>query len=107
MGTYEFRSIFMPYCLIRLDDGRYIVVNRNYKPLGITSGDYVIYETHPSAAKLKITAATAKKLSWAGSDALARIYLYNDGCIPTDGKANMDAYLSKLSVLAKLKVTAG
>lgn len=30
----EARSFLFPYCIIQLADGRYIVVNRYYKPLG-------------------------------------------------------------------------
>lgn len=104
MGTLEFRWAFMPYCIKRLKDGRYIVLNRDYKPLGIQTSDFVNYETHPTAAKLKITKATAKKLSWSAAEDVETIMLYNDGCVPTRSKANMDAYLAKLAVLAKTKI---
>ena len=32
------------------------------------------------------------------------IYLYNDGCIPTRSKENMNNYLTRLQKLAKLKL---
>lgn len=102
MATYAFWRICMPYCLIQLRDGRYIVVNRRYKPLGVAASDHVDYDTHPSAAKLNLTAAIIQKLSWEGSADDARIYLYNDGCAPTLGKAHMDAYLARLGTLAKV-----
>lgn len=102
---YEFRQVFLPYCINRLQDGRYIVLNRLYKPLGIHSRDWVVYETHPSAVKITgLTAAAAKKISFRGDDALDRIYLYNDGCKPTISKETMDAYSKRLSVLAALVV---
>ena len=101
----EARNFLFPYCIDHLPDGRYIVLNRNYKPLGIQTGDWVKYEEDPSAIALKITPASARKLSWEGSEALDRIYLYNDGCIPTDGAEHMKAYLQRLSVLMAIKLT--
>jgi hypothetical protein len=94
----------MPYCLQRLKDGRYIVLNRSYKPIGIQTSDWVDYDTHPTAATIKITKASARKLSWESKDALDVIFLYNDGCVPTKSAANMSAYLAKLAILSKLKV---
>jgi len=106
MLTIEFRWAFMPYCLHRLKDGRYIVLNRSYKPLGIQTRDWVDYDTHPTAARIKITKATARKLSWEAKEDLDVIFLYNDGRVPTKSASNMDAYLAKLAIMAKLKVEA-
>lgn len=100
----ELRQRAFPYCVQRLDDGRYILLNRRYKPLGWPGGEHVDYDAHPSAAKIRITAATARKLSYESSPAIDRIYLYNDGCVPTRSAANMRAYLERLAVLMKLKV---
>lgn len=104
MGTLEFRWVFMPYCLKRLADGRYITLNRDYKPLGQQTREFVTYETHPTAAKMKITKATARKISWSGAEDLDVIHLYNDGCVPTRSAVAMTAYLEKLAVLAKVKI---
>ncbi len=100
----EARTFLFPYCLDRLADGRYIALNRNYKPLGIQTGEWVKYEEHPSAMPLKITAKDAEKLSWSGSDALDRIYLYSDGCVPTDGKDHLAGYQKRLAVLMALQL---
>jgi len=99
----ELRRTHMPYCIHRTADGRYIVLNRNYKPLGVQTGDWVTYENHPSAVELNITKIRAAKLDCQGRENTDRIYLYNDGCIPTDGDAHMKAFLGRLSVLMKLK----
>jgi len=104
METQEVRYLFMPYCIQRLQDGRHIILNRNYKPLGTLNREFVDYDAHPSAAKIKITKASARKISYEASDAIDRIYLYNDGCVPTSGAAEMKAYLARLGALAKLKV---
>lgn len=60
----------------------------------------------PWAVKLKgLTVSVATKLSWNNKPDREKIWLYNDGCVPTDSKANMEAYLSRLATLAKLQVT--
>lgn len=100
----EFRHYFMPYCIQRLKDGRYIVLNRQYKPLGTFSGEWVDYDTHHSACKLKITPAAAKKIAWNGSDNLDVIHLYNDGTVPTSSPEHLRAYFQRLSVLMHLKI---
>lgn len=102
----ELRKQFFPYCIQRLKDGRYILLNRRYKPLGWPGTDWVDYDAHPSAVKIRVSAATAMKLSWKGSGDAEVIHLYNDGCIPTASAAHMLAYLERLAVLMKLKSTA-
>jgi hypothetical protein len=53
---------------------------------------------------MKITPATAKKLSYDGSGDLDRIYFYNDGCVPTRGATHFRAYADRLAVFMKLKI---
>lgn len=86
-------------------DGRYVVLNREYKPVGFFTREFVKYEEHPVAVNLEgIGPATAANLSWSGDENPDEIFLYNDGCIPTDGTANMKKYLAKLQILAKLRI---
>jgi hypothetical protein len=99
----ELRQTHFPYCLKLLKDGRYIVLNREYKPLGQLDREWVDYDSHPSACKLKITAAKARSISFEGSEALDTIYLYNDACVPTASAAHMKAYCTRLAVLMKIK----
>lgn len=99
----DFRSVFFPYCIEKLKDGTWVVLNRQYKPVGFNTGSYVHYEDFPVSAKLTgIGPGVCRKLSYTGKAEGSRIYLYNDGCVPTRSKENMNAYLEKLSVLAKL-----
>ncbi len=105
MSLYDFRSVFMPYCLHKQPDGRYIVLNREYKPIGFFTRAHVKYEEYPIAVFLEgINSAMAAKLSPEGDTDTDDIFLYNDRCVPTDNAANMNRYLSKLKLLAKLKI---
>jgi hypothetical protein len=95
----DIRRQFFPYCLQRLSDGRYILLNRYYKPLGLPrTTPWVDYDKHPSGVKIRITAAIAKKLSWQGDSHtnVDVIYLYRDGDILHNG-----AYLERLGTLMK------
>lgn len=104
------RTLLFPYCLDRQPDGRYVALNRKYKPVGFTLGgdDFIDYAAYPVQLTIKgLTPTVAAKLSWDGSANLARIYLYNDGCIPTDSADNWTAYAARLRVLLGLKTAEG
>lgn len=106
MYSEELRKAFFPYCLQRLKSGGWIILNRNYKPLGQLDKEWVDYETHPSAVKFeRFTLATAKKLSKKPIEGKIpdAIWLYSDGTSPTLGGVHMAAYLDKLAVLVKLR----
>ena len=104
MATITARRIFLPYCIQRLSDGRYIVLNQKYKPLGVRGTDHVVYEEHPAAAKMKITASKARKISHSGSDDLIAIYLYDDATNPSMSKQNMHDYLIRLGAFMAIPV---
>lgn len=105
MPLGDFRSVFLPYCLEKQPDGRYAVLNREYKPVGFYKKDFVRYAEHPVLVKLRgITKKKAALLSHDNDPDVGKIYLYDDGCVPTHSKANMKAYLAKLEILAKLKI---
>jgi hypothetical protein len=105
MVLSDFRAVFLPYCLEKQADGRYVVLNREYKPVGFLTTEFVTYDQHPVLVKLKgLTAKRAALLSAKGDPGIERIYLYNDACVPTHDNASMKAYLAKLEILAKLKI---
>jgi hypothetical protein len=105
MALGDFRAVFLPYCLQKQEDGRYAVLNREYKPVGFFTRDWVKYEEHPVLVKLKgLTKAKAAKLSDKAETDLDSIFLYNDATNPVRSKANMRAYLAKLEILAGLSV---
>lgn len=99
------RQIFLPYCLQKQADGRYAVLNRNYKPLGLDTQEFVEYANYPCLVQLKgMTSKRASKMSWEGSGNVDVIFFYNDGSVPTEGTANWAAYASRLETFAKFKI---
>ena len=105
MPKEDVRRIYMPYCIQKVEDGRYVILNRIYKPLGIASRDWVEYRPH--AVRLKLTPAKAKKLSHEGSEDLDAIFLYNDGSIPGSSARATAAYMKRLETLASMKFEVG
>lgn len=105
MPLNDIRAAFLPYCIKRQDDGRYAILNREYKPVGFWTRAYVTYEDYPTLVRIKgLTLARAVKISYDGDTSVDSIFLYNDGCIPTHSAANMTAYLARLAVLAELRI---
>ena len=105
MGLNDFRSVFLPYCLKKLDNDKYVILNREYKPVGFKTIKLVKYEDYPIIVRFKrLTAEMISKISYDGNQSNDTIYLYNDGCVPTHSKKNMDSYLKRLELLAKLKL---
>lgn len=101
----DIRQQFLPYCLQRRPDGRYAILNRRYKPIGFNTTDWITYEDLPILVKFKrLTEQTIVKLSCTGDTDPERIFLYDDGCIPTRDADDMRAYLDRLAILAKLQV---
>lgn len=107
MSTHtDFRAVYFPYCIEKQSDGSWVVLNRSYKPVGFNTDDFVKYEQHPVSARLSgLGPAKLKKLSYSGEVEGDRVYLYNDGCVPTRSAANMKSYLEKLKILAGLSLS--
>ena len=103
LGNVQY--VHLPYCIKRQPDATYIVLNREYMPLGFKAQQDLDRAGYPAGVKLPgLRAATAAKISYKGSTDLSTIYLYDDGCIPTSSSMHMDAYLKRLAQFAKLKV---
>ena len=107
MPSRHFIDVYYPYCLERQKNGSYVILNRNYKPVGFRTTSHVDYLKLPILVKLKgLTKAKAAKLSWNTDTDLAKIYLYDDNTThPVRNKENMSLYLAKLEMLATLKLT--
>lgn len=102
----EFRQMFLIYCLQRQEDGSYIALNRRYKPVGMTSTEWVKYEDFPVSFKFKraLSAKQIAALSYKGDTTAECIYFYNDGCVPTDSAADWADYAERLGRLAAYKI---
>lgn len=95
----------MPYCIQKQADGKYVVLNRDYKPIGFNMKEGCTYSEYPISYKLKgLTPEKAKKISRWSEPGLASVYLYSDGTVPTDSKKNWDNYIKRLEVLMRLLV---
>ncbi|SDW10370.1 hypothetical protein [Thiocapsa roseopersicina] len=102
----DVRAVFMPYCLDKQQDGRYAILNREYKPVGFFTKEWIKYADYPVLVDLKgLGPKTVEKLSYDGSSDPNRIYLYDDRTAPNRGDQNMKEYLKRLSILAMLKVS--
>jgi hypothetical protein len=105
MARSDFRAIYLPYCIQQQEDGSWLVLNRQYKPVGFNTDDHLKYEDFPVSTKFKgLGPAKLAKLSYTGKVEGNRVYLYNDGSNPLLSDSNMKAYLSRLETLAKLSV---
>jgi hypothetical protein len=96
----------LPYCIQKVKETKneYIILNRNYKPVGFNILGFVEYETFPIQYKLNITPKIAAKLSYKNSMSTEEIYLYNDITNPLISNDNMKLYLERLRILSELKV---
>lgn len=103
----ELWKVMLPYCLERLEDGRYILLNRNYKPVGYFGNEaWVRYEDFPGHCyRIKLPKKTIEALSHNGDSSSDNIYLYDDACPPLSSKESFTAYSRRLELLANRKVS--
>jgi len=105
MALHDFRSAYLPYNLKKMQDGRYVVLNREYKPVGFMTSKWIRYDDFPVSATIKGLGPTeAKKLSFNRSPDTDDIYLYNDACNPSIDEDYMADYFEKLELLATLQI---
>lgn len=104
MANESLRRAFFPYCLDRQGNGTYVLLNRRYKPVGITLTSWVRYDDFPVAVRLRgMRPSVAAKLSVHGDPDVNRIYLYDDATNPEGSAANTRAYMERLAYLMELK----
>lgn len=104
MALNDFRDIYLPYCLKKLENGKYVVLNREYKPLGFNSKEIFDYSNFPISSNLEgITKKKAITISWNNLPDNDNIFLYNDETNPLKNKKHMDDYLKRLELLSHIK----
>lgn len=102
----EMRHLYLPYCIEKQPDGRWVVLNRRYKQLGVNTSEWADYANPLYTTAIKgLTAAKMQALCAPGSHlSETRVYLYNDATCPTDSAANWSAYAARLQILMKLQL---
>jgi len=100
--TTVFR-VCMPYVLNKEGNG-WVLLNREYKPLGFDPRKFVKYEEFPVVLPIKITPAKLRKISEDGlGDANGGfIYLYGK-TRPFDCQKAMADYLKRLDILWRVE----
>jgi hypothetical protein len=102
----DVRALFFPYVLSKQKDGRYVLLNRRYKPVGFVTTDSIEYAKYPVSITLPgLTPRIASQLSCRADPNVDEIYLYSDQSKPTLGMKEMLAYQKKLALLATLDAT--
>lgn len=105
MRTPSIRQSMFPYGMAMNADGTWTLFNRHYKVLGLRTDEWSEWDSPQHKMRLKgLGPATRAKLDWRGSGEGDRIYFYNDGCSPTNSKADMDKFLEKMRLLMSLEV---
>lgn len=107
---YDFRSVCLPYCLKKQDDGTYLVLNRNYKPLSFrTVDDGFLNQELPIYLKIKgLTEKKIQQIISIGEGACVQndgkdIFLYNDKTNPLYKEGRAD-YFKRIELLLELKI---
>lgn len=101
--TDEFRRVFLPYCIERVEGHGHVVLNRLYKPLGVRTAEHVDYAPH-AVKFIGLTPAKAEQLSHARSANTDRIHLYADASAPTKSPEDWEVYQRRLAILAALEI---
>lgn len=106
MSLNQFLTACLPYCLKRQPDGKYVVLNREYKPVGFKTEEFITYKDYPISLEIKgLSSDIAAKLSCFGIPDLDTIQLYDDGHDPLSDAEKMECYLRRLKFLSKMEVS--
>lgn len=97
------RGAYFPYCIKEVKKDRFVILNREYKPLGQTHYGRANYKEHMVKIK-RMTSRMAAKLSIHGDENLETIQLYNDGCVPESSPEHAAAYFARLRMLMRMKI---
>ncbi len=101
----SFGKLFLPYCIERVEGDLWVVVNRAYKPLGHTGTEWVDYRPH--AVRMQLTEKRMIEIDCRGRAGPDTVWLYDDGCAPTDSAEHWQTYQRRLERLSQIKVSPG
>ncbi len=105
MALLDFRAVCMPYCIKKLENGKYHVLNREYKPLSFctANNDYLKKEL-PIELELEITEQVISNLKLKGAQFQDNmIFLYGDGTNPLN-EQHRKPYYELLDILFPVRV---
>lgn len=99
-GTRVYHEMrrWLPYFVQPISLEQSVLVNRHYKPVGVTKSEWVDYNKFQHL-HLHHEALRLEQFAHAGSNPG---YLFNDGCKPWSGRTVMKAYLGRLRTLKAL-----
>lgn len=112
MALGDFFRINMPYGMKKNDQNEWFAFNREYKPIGFNTNEYIYEEKYPVYTKYKgLTEAKILQLSWSKKEGITRdengeiymFWLYSDQTNPKDDPKYWDEYFNKIKILSKLK----
>lgn len=99
----SFLRILMPYAITKEYDmeGKeiFVILNREYKPLGIGKGDNVHYQEYPCLISKKTLEKIKESPLENHTDNSRLITLYHDGNSPWSSKKNLQKYISQTQIL--------
>jgi hypothetical protein len=112
MALGDFFRINMPYGIKINGDGEWFAFNREYKPLGWNTDDFIKEEVYPVYTKYK--GVTDKKLvslaygtegvHFDENGKINKILFYNDGINPQSYPKYWSLYFDKIKALSKFKI---
>lgn len=92
-------NVMLPYCLKREHESLgYVLLNRDYKPIGFNTSEWIQYEQYPIIHRIRITPQIAGKLSWNNEGDTESIMLYSR----LVSKKDMADYFERLAYLSGL-----
>lgn len=107
MAFFTLCHAVLPFCVQKQDDGKWVFLNRGYKPVGFYSRDHFNYSDYPIAIEVPgLTDTVARSAACDGKFDGNEFFLYDDGCVPTHSAENMSAYMGRLQKLLGLKIDA-
>ncbi|MCK6690972.1 MAG: hypothetical protein L6Q97_02595 [Thermoanaerobaculia bacterium] len=110
MALTDFFRINLPYGIERNDKNEWMAFNREYKPLGWSTTEWVEYEKYPVFAKykdltdaklLKIASETPGAVVKDQDGKIIRAFLYDDNTNPVDNPKYWPAYFERIKSLSK------
>jgi hypothetical protein len=101
----SFSHTQLPYCIQKTADGKWLALNRHYKPVGTTSLDWVDYDSHPN--RLEIDADSLEEIRQLSPlvypDSIVEpevIYLFVDDTERVEAEDSWSSYSKILRILA-------